>query len=120
MQTSTPSSSSITRRSALAFFTFIKNTILIVGISILLLLLAEGVVRVVLSLSGSRGRQDGPRSPMYGKSWVPQFNREFSATRAVQWRPYVYFRRGPAYRGTYVNLDSSGRRVTPQPSTPAI
>jgi hypothetical protein len=120
MHTSTPSSSSITRRSAFAAFVFVRNTILIVGISLLLLLLAEGAVRMVLALRGSPARQDTPRSPMYGRSWVPLFNREFNATRAVHWQPYVYFRRGPAYHGTYLNLDSAGRRVTPQPASPAV
>ncbi len=79
----------------------IRDGILIVGVSVLLVVAVEACVRLwgAASESLSRRGAEGPPSPSAGKPWVAEFNREFDATRAVGWQSYVYFRRLPSYHG---------------------
>ena len=60
-----------------------------------------------------RARADTYTDP----SWVEAYYREFRRSDVLRWRPYVYWRKKP-YRGQYINVDSSGLRITPGPTSP--
>ena len=47
-----------------------------------------------------------------GKSWAPQYWREFNSSRKMQYHPYVVWRRAP-FTGATINIDYSGVRRTP-------
>ena len=98
----------------------VRTTTLIIGITCGLLLVLEASCRIWLAWRDSSRRPVASLAvgPLAGKPWVAQFNREFDATREVAWRPFVYFRRNPSFRGQFINIDSLGHRVTPQPLTP--
>jgi hypothetical protein len=112
----------ILRRIIVRSFKFVQAFWMIIGVSLAMLLVAESCYRAA-SAAGDKVRSSratpAPRGPFAGVSWYRDFSREFDATRALHWQPYVYFRRSPSYHGRYVNVDSLGRRITPQPSTPA-
>lgn len=103
------------RRVVVGTISFLKTTWLIIGSTLLLLLVIEIGVRIATHRAVSTAGSE----PVAKEPWYPQFRKEFDDTRAVGWRPYVYFRRFPLYKGQFVNSDSEGRRITPQPSTPA-
>jgi lysophospholipase L1-like esterase len=89
---------------------------IIIGISLAMLLLMETCVRVA--------DRSSPRTPA-GKPqvslpWYADYTRDYDATRSQRWKSYVYFGRLPSYKGRYINIDSLGHRVTPQPATPAV
>jgi hypothetical protein len=111
------------RRCVVGAWRFVQAFWMIIGVSVVLLLVAESCYRVIAA-AGDRARASrvapAPRGPFAGASWYREFSREFDATRALHWQPYVYFRRSPSYHGRYVNVDSQGRRVTPQPASPAV
>lgn len=53
------------------------------------------------------------KSPYYrSQSWAPQYWREFSASRASRYAPYVLWRRSPI-RGETININEQGIRLTP-------
>lgn len=86
---------------------------LIVGGVLVLLLALEftyraqaGVRRAVLSNNLSEAL-----FPASAPDWVDAYLREELATYDLNWRPYVYFRRAP-FAGRYINIDSTGKRVT--------
>lgn len=106
------------RRTALATLRFFSTLILVAGACVICLVLLEAVVRAWIGVSAARVSAATVAGPMAGKPWVRDFNKEFDATRNVQWEPYVYFRRIRPYHGKYVNIDSQGHRITPQPMTP--
>ena len=89
---------------------------LIIGISLAILLLMETCVRVK-NAAGSTPPVS--RSPQASAPWFSEFTREYDATRPQRWKSYLYFGRLPSFKGRYVNIDSAGHRVTPQPATPA-
>jgi hypothetical protein len=96
---------------------------LIVGMCVAILLLAESCFRVQRSVS-ERLRGVRPDAPLAGDPqaklpWFDKFTQEYDATRPQRWKSYLYWGRRPSFRGRYVNIDAAGRRVTPQPSTPA-
>jgi hypothetical protein len=111
------------RRMLVGGWRFVQAFWMIIGVSLAMLLIAESCYRAA-SAAGGRTRGSSatpaPRGPFAGASWYREFSREFDATRALHWQPYVYFRRSPSYHGRYVNVDSLGRRVTPQPAVPAV
>ena len=97
---------------------------LLLGMVILLFCALEGglslLVRIKRGVSRSKPDVDWRiHADVYGdRSWVEEYYREFRASDAVFWRPYVYWRRGP-YHGQYINVDTSGlRRTIPDRSQP--
>jgi hypothetical protein len=113
-----PYSEAVTiRRLAIGIWEFIRASWTIVGITLALVLVMETCVRV-----GGLGRQPpvATRDPQASQPWFADFMREFDMTRRQRWIPYLYFGRQPSYAGRYVNIDSAGHRVTPQPSMPAV
>jgi hypothetical protein len=95
---------------------------LVVGASLALLLLLEIGYRTQAAVKKSLRRSQAvtarPDHPYVGLPWFPRYLRERadteSPTRALTWSPYVYWRRQP-YGGQFINVDSAGLRVTPQP-----
>ena len=90
---------------------------MIIGLSLALLLLMETCMRVT-------DRSPVPRvpagKPQVSLPWFKEYTRDYDATRSQRWKSYVYFGRLPGYKGRYINIDNAGRRVTPQPTTPAM
>jgi lysophospholipase L1-like esterase len=110
----------------------VKDAWLIIGITVLLLCLLEGIFALAFlltdRLSGSgRSAADHPvvADTYADPSWVHKYYKEFHRSRAVQWKSYVYWRRRP-YRGDHINVDTDGiRRTTvmearPQGANPAV
>jgi len=93
---------------------------LIIGVSLLFLLIAEGCVRIVRRITGADTTHDAVPAAYAASSWYRDFTREYDATRPQRWLSYLYFGRLPSFHGRYVNIDSLGHRVTPQPAIPAI
>jgi lysophospholipase L1-like esterase len=102
----------------------LRTVWLMVGICVLLVVLAESCYRVQRSVGESiTGRRPGVSpvvDPRTRTDWYAEYMVDFDATRAAQWKPFVYFSRYPSYSGRYINIDSAGRRITPQPSTPLV
>lgn len=111
------------QRFMISTWRFLSTTWLIVGMSLVLLLLAETCYRAQGGArSALRAWRAGPKTagPQDHLEWFEEFERESDASQNVHWKPYVYFRRFSPYSGKYVNLDSLAHRVTPQPATPAV
>lgn len=98
---------------------FIRNSWLILGIS----LLSLAVLEVVLSLfvvdyftppdprnPDVRAKADAYKNVSWGNDYFKEFNESFDA----RWEPYVYWHRKP-YKGKYITIDSTCRRFTPNP-----
>jgi len=99
----------------------IKDTWLIVGITLFLFGFLEGGVSLAFfikhRLSGVEQLLPDWRveADTYAdRSWVKKYYEEFRSSDAVRWMPYVYWRRGP-YRGEYINVDRNGIRRTTAP-----
>jgi hypothetical protein len=96
---------------------------LIIGVSLAILLVMEACTRVARTVGERRRghRIEGvvPGDPQSSANWFADFVREYDDTRPQRWKSYVYFGRKPGYRGRYINIDSAGHRVTPQPTSPA-
>jgi hypothetical protein len=102
----------------------LRTAWLILGVCVLFVILAESCYRAQQSVGESiSAARSGPPSvvdPRTKTDWYESYMVDFNATRASKWKPFVYFSRFPSYSGRYINIDSAGRRVTPQPSTPAV
>jgi hypothetical protein len=110
------------RRFSIKFAELIRTCWAIIGITLLMLVLMESCFRVRSAVKSSR-REGRPAQLLAGDpraaSWFDDFSKDYDATRAQRWKSYLYFGRVPSYSGKYVSIDSLGRRVTPQPQTPA-
>lgn len=97
---------------------------LIMGMCLLLFVLVEVGIRVQRTMANkmrtARPTAAAVVDPRTKTSWYADYMTDFNATRAARWKSYVYFSRFPSYSGRYVNIDRHGRRVTPQPSVPAV
>lgn len=76
-----------------------------------LLALAGG--RAVMARGSAPSRND-PAHPYAAEAWRPAFIRESVGSFRMRWEPYVYWQRRP-FRGRWINVDSAGFRITPQP-----
>ena len=108
----------------------VREAWLLVGISILLLCFLEAVLGLAflfkdrLSASDASGAEPRIAADAYADApWVKDYYEEFDRSYAVQWRPYVYWRRKP-FHGEYINVDADGIRMTtpapPQESHPPV
>jgi hypothetical protein len=111
--------SSAARRFIIRSFEVVRSTWMVIGTTLLLLVLLEGGIRVRRAMSERppAAAQVFVEGNPNAEAWVADWRRDFDATRKLAWRPYVYFRRAPASSPEIV-IDSSGHRVTPQPSEP--
>lgn len=98
--------------------TLVKDAWLMLGITILLLSLLEGslslafVIKDRISASDRSAPDRRDLADTYSDpTWVTNYYEEFRRSNAVQWRPYVYWRRQP-YHGNHINIDTNGIRLT--------
>lgn len=95
----------------------------IIGITVMLCLLVEGGFRLKDGLTelirGPVQHSYTSGDPQEKLPWFPQYVKEYDETRPQTWRSYVYWGRFPSYHGEHINIDSAGRRFTPQPTSPA-
>ena len=66
------------------------------------------------STSASQSAPDPREKSSYylGKTWAPQYWREFESSRQMQYLSYVVWRRAP-FTGATINIDDAGVRRTP-------
>ncbi len=90
------------------------------GITILGLCVLEGALSLAFfvdDLIYPPARDQAPTADAYGNApWVPDYYEEFRQSNAMQWTPYVYWRRRP-YKGRYINIDNEGIRATKSPGS---
>jgi hypothetical protein len=92
----------------------IRSFWLMLGITLALVVVAEGGLRLVY-----RAREKGPDPTAYKKfadcfknsPWIDDYFREDHEAAVLEWHPYVYWRLRP-YHGRYVNVDERGIRRT--------
>ena len=101
----------------------VRDAWLILGLAILLFgVLEAGAWLVLLGVRWVEESSEPPGDWRAGAdtytdpSWVEAYYREFRRSDVLRWRPYVYWRKKP-YRGQYINVDSSGLRITPGPTS---
>lgn len=107
------------RRFLIASWRATQAAWLIVGITLLMLVFVEVCFRVKATVGEKFAARPRPsammRDPRTTEPWSVDFTREYDATRPQRWKSYLYFGRLPNFRGRYINIDSLGHRVTPQP-----
>jgi hypothetical protein len=99
----------------------LRDTWLMIGATVVLILLLEAAYRLQAAV---RHSSDGPASapvagveppnPFDSTAWAADYRRDHLSEEAVRWASYVYVR-NPTFRGTYITVDSLGHRVTPLP-----
>lgn len=99
----------------------VRDGWLVVGLSLVLLLgleaayRSQGAVRRTLGLAADWPTQsdqsEDPLHPYADAAWWRDFQAERDSLR-FEWEPYSYSRMQPT-TGEYLNVDSAGRRVTP-------
>jgi lysophospholipase L1-like esterase len=100
--------------------TYVKDTWLILGITLFLLVFLEVTFSIVflvrdhLIISDSRmlDRQSQPEDDR-DPSWMNEYSKELEEN-SLRWEPYVYWRRKP-YKGKYININADGIRLTTHP-----
>lgn len=97
---------------------------LILGITLLLLLVVDQILRAVLpkpvpmatlepgAIAPGRSRA----AAVADDDWIDAYWNEHQASRHTQWESYVYWRRKP-YDGELIDIDAHGFRVTPSART---
>ncbi len=97
---------------------------LILGITLLLLLVVDQILRAVLpkpvpmatlepgAIAPGRSRA----AAVADDDWIDAYWNEHQASRHTQWESYVYWRRKP-YDGELIDIDAHGFRVTPPART---
>jgi hypothetical protein len=112
----------LVRRTGINIGRFLGAAALLTCIVVAMFVLLEVGFRVKNVLAprfASRPATPPMRDPQLLQPWFRGYFAENIASRATHWQPFVIFRRNGPYHGRYVNIDSLGRRVTPQPSSPA-
>lgn len=101
---------------------YVRDTWLILGVTLLLLVLMEGVfslaflVRDHLTVSDSRKRDSLSRpEDDRDTAWADEYDREM-AENSLRWQSYVYWRRKP-YQGKYIHINTDGIRLTTNAQT---
>jgi lysophospholipase L1-like esterase len=106
-------------RSLLKAGRLVRDAWLMLGLAIVLCCLVEGGARLVLSVHRWVGHSPShPIDPRFradtysDSSFARTYYEEYERSNVVRWRPYVYWRRKP-YHSEYINVDTSGLRITP-------
>lgn len=101
---------------------WLRDVWLMAGITLLLFLVLEGAYRVQHSIrhpekpETPQASADSSLHPYAGAAWWKDFQGQAElGARRNRFDPYRGFWPGPA-TGRYVNVDSFGRRITPQPA----
>ncbi len=100
---------------------------LIFGITLLLLLIVDQILRAVLPNAGPMASlQPGVIAPGRSRAaaviddvWIDAYWNEHQDSRHTQWISYVYWRRRP-FDGELIDIDAHGFRVTPSPASPPL
>ena len=100
------------------FMISLKDTWLILGVSLLLLVFIElgFTLGFFIKDSFTTVHKDYRRevADTYGDStWTNKYFSEFEEARVPRWEPYVYWRR-KGYNGNYININDDGIRVVPR------
>ncbi len=103
---------------------FLKDTWLIAGITLLLLLGVDAALKSLLEetrlpqvLPGAEA-PDRESSPALGDApWAAEYFRELKQARQTEWSAWEYWRRKP-FSGRYINIDESGLRRSWSPDNP--
>lgn len=96
------------------FFSKLGKVWALLGITLILLLILEGLAAIAVQVKLGASGQVDPRQKAdsyQGADWVPDYYREFKQSRTVVWEPYVYWKRIP-FKGKYINIDDNGLRFT--------
>jgi lysophospholipase L1-like esterase len=93
---------------------------MLVGVTVLIVLLVEIAFRIKQQLSGELVNNPPVPASYAGTDWYAGYLAEYDAARGLRWEPIVYFGRYPSFTGKYINIDSLGRRITPQPTVPTV
>ena len=91
-----------------------RDTWAICGIALLLLLIFEGIARVIVR----PGREVAPDKYLLADStreepWIQEYTAEFRKSQETHWESYVYWRRNPVAHAL-INVDTDGIRQTIQ------
>ncbi len=108
-------------RKLIATGRLLRDAWLMLGLAIILFCLLESGARLIVLAEGWAADSTDlrPRADAYpDSSWLGAYSREFDRSYPLRWRSYVYWRR-KRYKGEYINVDSSGLRVTPAPTLSA-
>ena len=101
------------------FLRGLRDSWLIFGAALALFFAAEGVYRLKAGLSRPNevieGRQPG--HPYAGQAWYADFYQALLRRRSLL-DPYLGYRQSPL-ASRYLNIDTAGHRVTPQPASPS-
>ncbi|HWS26220.1 MAG TPA: SGNH/GDSL hydrolase family protein [Xanthomonadales bacterium] len=111
-------------RSAL---TLLGQAWLILGITLLLLLIVDQILRAVLPNAGPLASlQPGVIAPGRSRAaavaddvWIDAYWNEHQDSRHTQWVSYVYWRRQP-FDDELIDIDAHGFRLTPPTSSPPL
>lgn len=90
------------------------------GATVVLLVLIEAGFRVYQLATTSFTRPYAVPEAYARADWFRDYNVEYDKSLTQRWRPYLYFGRVPSFQGKYINIDSGGHRVTPQPTSPDV
>ena len=93
-----------------------RDAWVVVGLTVILLLLLEFAYRSQAEVRGffrEQGQSSNGVVRPFEEEWVPDYMEELQPSKALAWKPFVYYRRRP-FAGTYINVDSLGHRITPQ------
>ncbi|MBU4331435.1 MAG: SGNH/GDSL hydrolase family protein [Acidobacteria bacterium] len=108
------------RTSLKKIFSSVRSVWLALGISLLLLLIAELIASAVLCVMNPQSVENEvsvlpvDRDTFRETAWLDDYCLEFQKAKRVRWEPYVYWRKKP-FEGRYIHIDEKGMRVTPQP-----
>ena len=100
---------------------------LILGITLLLLLVVDQILRAVLPSAGPLATlEPGVIAPGRSRAaavaddaWIDAYWNEHQDSRHTQWVSFVYWRRRP-FDGELIDIDAHGFRVTPPPPSPPL
>jgi hypothetical protein len=88
---------------------------LILGVTLALIVLMEGSLRVVRAVKRSSDRATYAASAAFQKApWAREYVDELTRDLTTAWRPYVHWRCAPI-SGRYINVDQDGIRRTAKP-----
>ncbi|MCK6371501.1 MAG: hypothetical protein L6Q83_09310, partial [Gammaproteobacteria bacterium] len=97
---------------------FLRTAWLALGTAFVILLMMEVVFAAFFTADGGsmwsdpqRGDSRASADSYQGEPWAKDLYEEFVRSAAVDWFPYVYFRR-QRFDGQYINIDANGIRRT--------
>ncbi|MEM6935338.1 MAG: SGNH/GDSL hydrolase family protein [Pseudomonadota bacterium] len=103
---------------------FLKDSWLIAGITLLLLLVVDAALKSLLEetqlplvLPGATAPNRASSPALGDAPWASAYFRELRQARRTEWSAWEYWRRKP-FSGEYINIDESGLRRSWSPDAP--